>query len=361
MNYRHVELLGLKTISADQTETLDIDLSDPISRITLDLRVTNGAGASATGHPAQAVTLIELVDGSEVLYSLTGLCAQALDIYNTGVHPRGGWFNYLTTTETDMMIAIDFGRFLYDPILAFDPKKFRNPQLKITHDISAGGMNPSACKLAIHAEVFDEKQITPTGFLMTKEVKSWSGTANDIEYTDLPLDYPYRKLLVQGLKRGAPPGWVLGNIKLSEDQDKKILFNENFRDLIFGLGRENAFLSELLTASGALTAKTGYCTPTMDVMGVGNQWRDDTAGGDVATYNGDGGSYQWISEVDQNTVHHIAGWAPHGVLCIPFGDQMTPEDWYNVSGIGNLKMTVTDGQTTTNSKIFVQQNRKYAT
>jgi len=114
------------------------------------------------------------------------------------------------------------------------------------------------------------------------------------------------------------------------------------------------------TAVGALTAKTGYCTPTMDVMGVGNQWRDDTAGGDVATYNGDGGSYQWITEVDQNTVHHIAGWAPHGVLCIPFGDQMTPEDWYNVSDIGNLKMTVTDGQTTTTSKIFLQQNRSYA-
>ena len=42
MNYRHVELLGLTTISADQTQVLDIDLADPISRIILDLRVTNG-------------------------------------------------------------------------------------------------------------------------------------------------------------------------------------------------------------------------------------------------------------------------------------------------------------------------------
>jgi hypothetical protein len=359
MNYRHVELLGLKTISADQTETLDIDLSDPISRIILDIRTLHGVGGDATGHPAQAVTLIELVDGSEVLFSLTGMCAQALDIYCTGEHPRGGWLHYLQTTETDMMIALDFGRYLYDPILAFDPTKFRNPQLKITHDISAGGMSPSACKLAIHAEVFDEKKITPTGFLMTKEVKSWSATTNDLEYTDLPLDYPYRKLLVQGLKRGAPPGWVLGNLKLSEDQDKKIVFNDNFRDLIFGLGRQNAFIRETWQGVGQTSQAVYLVTPTQEVHGTATGWAAALATKQADTYDGDGGEFKVIAEGLGNIVMDVSGWAPHAVLCIPFGDQMQIEDWYDVSNIGNLKLTVTDGQTTTTSKIFIQQHRKY--
>ncbi|KKL25176.1 hypothetical protein LCGC14_2407940 [marine sediment metagenome] len=359
MKYRHLELLGLKTISADGTEPLDIDLSDPISRIIIDLRVTNGAGGDADGHPLEAVTNIELVDGSELLFGLTGMCTQALDIYCSGEFPRGGWFNYLPTTDTEIHVAIDFGRFLFDPLLALDPKQFRNLQLKVTHDISAGGMNPSQCKLAIYAEVFDEKIITPVGFLMSKEIKTWSGTSGSHEYTDLPVDFPYRKLLIQGLKRGSPPNWVLDLIKLSEDQDKKVVLNDHFRDIMFGMGRKNAFIRELLTSTGVASKRTNYCTPSMDVMGIANQWRNDTDGGDVATYNGDGGQYEFYCELAQNTVHHISGWAPHGVLCIPFGDQMDIDDWYDVSNIGSLKLDVKDGQSTTTSKVFIQQLRSY--
>ncbi len=359
MKYRHVNLFGLQTFSADQTEVIDIDLADPISRIILDVRVKNGSGADSDGHPAEAVSSIELVDGSEVLFGITGLCAHALDIYSSGQNPRGGWFNYLPTTYTDMRIAIDFGRYLYDPTLALDPTKFRNLQLKITHDVSAGGMNPSENGLAIYADVFDEKAITPTGFLMTKEIKSWSGNAGEHEYTDLPTDFPYRKLLIQGLKRDDPPHEVIANIKLSEDQDKRVIINDEFRALMFGIGRTNAYVSEILTSTGVAAKRSVHITPTMDVMATANQWRNDTDGGDIGTYNGDGGQYEYWCELAQNTVHHISGWAPHGVLCIPFGDQNDPTDWFDVTGIGNLKLDITDGKDTTVSKIFIQQVRSY--
>jgi len=359
MNYRHVELLGLKTISEDQTEILDIDVIDPISRIVLDLRVTNGAGASSTGHPLEAVTSIELVDGAEVLYSLTGLCAQALDIYSNGRHPRGGWQNYLPTTETEMHVALDFGRHLFDPVLALDPKKFRNLQLKVTHDISAGGMNPSACKMAIYAEIFDEKVIVPSGFLMSKEIMSWSGTTNSHEYIDLPTDYPYRKLMIQGLKRGAPPNWVLANVKLTEDQDKRIIVNDHLRDIMFGMGRENAYVRETWTSGGPIAQQTRHITPTMDVMGTISSWTATLGALDCAGYDGDGGQYKVITEVAANIAFEVAGWAPHAVLCIPFGDQKDIDDWYDVSKIGSLKLDITDGQTTTTSKVFMQQLKKY--
>lgn len=359
MKYRHVELLGLKTIAADQTEQIDIDLVDPISRIILDLRVTNGGGASSTGHPAEAVTNIEIVDGSEVLYSLTGMCAHALDIYCAGGHPRGGWYNYLPTTDTEMHVALDFGRYLYDPILAFDPKKFRNPQLKITHDISAGGMSPSQCKMAVYAEVFDEKTIVPMGFLMSKEIKSWSSTTGQHEYTDLPTDYPYRKLLLQALKRGTPPNWVFDNIKLSEDQDKRIIVNNHLRDIMFGMGRQNAYLRETWTSGGPIASQTRHVTPTMDVMGTITGWTAALGANDCAGYDGDGGRYKVITEVAANIAFEVSGWAPHAVLCVPFGDQMQIEDWYEVEKIGSLKLDITEGQTTTTSKIFLQQLKKY--
>ena len=359
MRHRYTELQGLTTLADGDITTIDLNMADPISEIVLDLRVTHGAGADSTEHNLLCFPKIEIVDGSDVLYSLDGPEAQALDIYHSGIHPRGGWLHYLVTTECDAQVAISFGRYLWDEVLAFDPKRFSNPQLKITFDKDTGGMNVSAGKLSILAALFDEKVIAPTGFLMTKEVKRWTTVASAHVYTDLPTDHLYRKLLLQSRYADNPPHWCFGNIKLSEDQDKKVIVDGEFRDLIFGMCRENAFIEEMITAGGAAAKKTVHCTPTMDVMGIGTQWRDDTDGGDVATYAGDGGNYEFYCELAQNTVHHVKGWAPHGTIAIPFGKQGDIEDWFDVSRIGSLILDITDGIAGSTSKIFIQQYRPY--
>ena len=359
MNYRYVELQGLTTLADGVITTLDLDMADPVSELILDLQVTQGAGGDSTEHNILCFPKIEIVDGSDVLFSLDGPELQALDIYHSGIHPRGGWFNYLGTTESDAQVAISFGRHLWDAELALDPKQFHNPQMKITFDADAGGMNVSAGKLSVLAAMFDEKMITPRGFLMTKEVKRWTTVAAAHVYTELPRDYPYRKLLLQSRLTDKPPHWCFGNIKLATDQDKKVIFNGEFRDLMFGPARENAFISENITAGGAAAKKIAHCTPTMDVMGVGTQWRNDTDGGDVACYNGDGGQYEFFCELAQNTVHHVKGWAPHGTIALPMGKQDDIEDWANFDGVGNIKLDITDGIADATSKVFIQQYRPY--
>ena len=362
MKHRFVELYGLTAaLASDQTITIDLNMRSPISQLIIDSRVLNGAQASSTDHPLAGLTKVEIVDGSDVLFSLDGFELQALDIYDSGIHPRGGWFNYLPGTETDAQVAMSFGRYLWDEILAFDPGKFLNPQLKITIDEDGGGMNSSGMKLSVLAAMFDEVPPSPTGFLMTKELKRWTKTAAGHEYTDCPLDYPYRKLFLQSRYAGSPPHWCFSNIKLSSDQDKKVILNGEFRDLMFGIGRENAFIKELLTSGAQAAKKIGHCTPTMDVMGTANQWRDDSAGGAIGTYNGDGGQYEWRSEQAHNAVHHIQGWAPHGTLCIPFGKQGIIEDWFDVKkDIGSLVLDATSGVTLATQKLFIQQMRTYA-
>ncbi len=360
MKYRQTELLGLTAKkTSDGVETIDIDLADPISEIYLDLRVTNGLVAASTAPPLAAFTKIEIVDGSEVIFNLTGMCAQAVDIYNSGIHPRGGWFNYLQNTETDIKVALQFGRFLMDPLLALDPKQFRNLQLKISYDYDAGGCNPSGVKLAVQALCFDGKVPSLIGYLATKEIKSWSGTAGAINYTDLPVDFPYRKLFYQGYKSGSPPHWIGNNIKLSEDQDKKVVFDNNFRELMFGIGRENAFIRENLTTGGETATRIKHVTPTMDVMASFTQWRNALVTAEIAAYDGDGGALTVDCASANSVAGHVAGWAPHGVLCLPFGLQGDIEDWYDVNTIGNLKGTVLGGVTTTTEKWIAQQLRRY--
>lgn len=360
MNHRIIELLGLRDIDADGTITIDLDMADCISEILLDTRVTNGAEANATAHWLASVTKVEIVDGSDVLFSLDGYEMEALDIYHSGKFPRAIWPNYFSLQSSERLTAISFGRFLWDEILALDPSKFTNPQLKITFDIDAGGMTPSKCELSVLAAVFDDKKISPTGFLTTKEVKKWTTVDGDHEYTDLPTDYVYRKLLIQCRFPGYGPDEMFDNIKLSEDQDKKVVFNGEFSDLMFLIGRENALVEEWLGVPvHATTQRPVYITPTMEVSLIGTEWDGTRHGGELACWSGKGGRMYTLCTQAANYNIHVSGYAPHGTLAIPFGLQHVIEDWYNVKEIGSLKLDVTDGQDSGTAKIFIQQHRPY--
>ncbi|MDP2366526.1 MAG: hypothetical protein Q8M94_22455, partial [Ignavibacteria bacterium] len=147
MNHRLSTILPRSTYNADKTEIIELDMADPVSQIIVELAVT-GVGDVATAHAIACLTKIEIVDGSEVLFSLSGYEAEAVDINHNG-GMRSNWNPYLTGNDVQRFIGINFGRFLWDPLLAFDPKKFRNPQLKLTLDIDAGGNASNSNKLQV--------------------------------------------------------------------------------------------------------------------------------------------------------------------------------------------------------------------
>lgn len=361
MYHRFTEIYGLSAaLVANTTIPIELNMVDPVSQLLIELRTLNGAEADTTQHPLAAITKVEIVDGSDVLFSLDGFEMQALDIYDNGQHPRGGWFNYLNGITTDVQVAINFGRYLWDEILAFDPTKFLNPKLNVTIDFDAGGMTPTSVQIAVKAAMFDEKVITPSGFLMTKENKRWTQTAASHEYTDCPLDYPYRKMLLQSRYDSNPPYWVFDNIKLASDQDKKVILDSSFRDLMMGIGRQNAFIQELLTACPAVAQRVFHVTPTVDVMTVATGWDEDAHGLELSCYDGDGGHLEAIAEVACNAQYHIQGWAPHGTLCIPFGKQDIIDDWFTPNPDSSLRLDCLSGVTLATQKLFIQQYRKYA-
>lgn len=361
MYYRNVTLLGLSAaFSEDKTFTIDLDMSDPVSEIYLDIRATNHASAFPTvGAPLETVTKIEIIDGSDVLYSLDGIEAEALDYYHSGQCPRGQRNTYEFLQENTHLVALSFGRWLWDELLAFDPKKFNNPQLKVTFDYDAGGLTPTAAKLKVTAALFDEKVISPVGFLMTKEIKRWTTVASAHVYTDLPTDHPYRRLFLQSRKADNPPNWMLSRIKLSSDQDKKVIFDNELLELCSGIARENAYVVESLIASGSIAATHLHITPTMDVVGVCSCMFSEVGGSEGAIHGGDGGYAGYITEIAWPQNITVSGMLPHATLGIPFGDQKIIEDWFAVSNIGSLKLDVTDGVSDGTTKLFIQQLRRY--
>jgi len=362
MNHRLSTILPRSTYAADKTEIIELDMADPISAIIIELAVT-GAADTAVAHAIACLSKIEIVDGSEVLYSLNGYEAEAVDIYHNKAM-RSNWNPYLNTLDCQRFIGINFGRFLWDPLLAFDPKKYRNPQLKLTLDIDAGGCSSASNKLQAWAALFDQKAIEPVGFLLHKEVKNYTIGASSHEYTDLPRDYPYRKLFIRNLEAGTEPNSNIANIKLSEDQDKRVVFDHAPNDLLRAIGVEQLQLIEQII----FAAKTATCyvftTVTERATATFCTWASAVGTGTFASYGSAGGRMTVDAGADENAVAIVAGFVPHGVFEIPFGDQMDIEDWYKVNeGIGSLKLDITGGSGaagTETCQILLQQLKRYA-
>jgi hypothetical protein len=363
MNYRLATILSSEAHSSDTTKPLDIDIRDPISQIIITHEPTNGSQIYANGHPAACISLIELVDGSDVLFSLSGKEAQAADFYHRKMSPPNILL-YTNGMNSEMVYIINFGRYLWDPLYALDPTKFQNLKLNITIDVDAGGSAVSTGNLTVMAQIFDEKTITPLGFLMHKEIKSFTLVNSAYEYTDLPTDFAYRKLFVRAQRDGTGPEYQVDTIKLSEDTDKRVVLNHTMFQLLRTIMAQTPPYREWIIGPGATSAQYFFCTPAYWPAFAASLWRAATTPAGICIYAGDGGRFTESQEGSgPNWQAHVEGWAPHGVIEIPFGLQDDPADWYNVSQIGNLKLTVRGGGSVGSlqtSEIFLQQLRTYA-
>jgi len=363
MNYRLATVLAREAISVDLTKVIDLNLVDPVTQFQITYESTGVGSGDADDHVAKCITKIELVDGSDVLFSLSGMESQAVDFYHRGVEPPNLNYN-LAGSEGFWVFNMNFGRHLWDPLYAFDPKKFTNPQLKITIDRDGGGVQSVAGFLTVLAHIFDEKTVTPEGFLMHKEVKDYGMGSASHEYTDLPTDYPYRKLFVAARVNDVGLEHLIDTIKLSEDNDRRIPFNDTFKNILKGIVGQQRPFRETIIAAGASTTNAFYCTPCYWPTLLATKWTNAANDYSPNAWGGDGGKgYIYFSTAGGNYMVQVEGWCPHGVVEIPFGLQDDPADWYDVTKLGSLRLDVLSksGRTSADTvQVFLQQLRKYA-
>lgn len=362
MNYRLATIFADKTYTADTTEIIDIDVTNPISQFVIRFQPKCGAEADSTGHFMKCLSKVEIVDGSDVIFSLSGPEAHSLDWYANGIaRPNITW--YLVNTTQDYALHISFGRHLWDPLLALDPTRFTNLQLKITLDIDGGGMNNSQIIMGVVAHIFDEKVIEPIGFLMAKEIKSYALGAGTHEYTDLPTDYPYRKLLLRIQKYATGLEYCFDDIKLSEDVDRKVPINHDIHEILHSITGQQKPYREWVIIAGGGTERQFHITPAYwPGMSIAH-WEGSAISAHATIWEGDGGrARMFTSAVGGNYTALVEGWCPHGTIEIPFGLQNEIEDWYDVTKIGSLKLDLLSASGMSSSEscqVFLQQIRKY--
>lgn len=358
MNYRISEILASKTLDSSGTETVDINVKDPISAILFEYKNTRGSNTSID-HPAGCLSKIELVDGSDVIFSLSGKQLHALDYYDKKQSPD----TFLTNASGIMQLlgmSYNFGRKLWDPQLAFDPQRFSNPQLKITHNRLTCDASSSAHYLRILGFLFDEKIPSLMGFLSSKEIQAYtSGADGTYKYIDLPTDRVMRKLLIEGYDDAYSLYQVVSQIKLSEDNDKRVVIDEPCSLLQKAIMSEYPAWEEKLYAVVTATPADFYCTPSFNIVLSGQP--DSTPGYFAVEAQPCHSPFEIEASGSLNAQLGVMGHLPHSIIPVLFGDQMDIDDWYDVTKVGSLQAILKAGGAGTAGavKVFLQQLRKY--
>ncbi len=362
--YRTTTLLAAKDIGAAATETIDIKVQDIISRINIYWQtkiVTVSVELAALVEPIKKVTL---VDGSDVLISLTGEEIYALNYYDRMVH--GDYEASLTVNDfTKVTLSLDFGRWLWDPAWALDPKRFSHLQLKIEHSEALANTAVVINELIVEAMVFDDKKVTPKGFFMNKEIFTYTPTASGSEFIDLPTDHTIRKLLIQSDSTDKNPFEVLDQVKLSQDNDKKIPFNLTGEEFYRTWAHLWPRIEYNMILDAVVTAKTIFAVASYDAD-IAIQYDDTdfvTAQTNFALPTYTNNKIALGASVDiQADRATVGGRIPFSVMCWPFGSQADDADWFDVGGIGSLQL-INKGASavgaTPEAQIILQQARLY--
>jgi hypothetical protein len=355
MNYRKATVLSEEAANTAAVKTVDLEGFDVISRLIVRLNVINASHA-ATDHPAKILKKVEIVDGSDVLYSLSGQELEAMDFYDT-LRPRDYELDYMGFWPCQMNFKMLMGRWLFDPNLAFDPSKFTNPQLKITHDKALGGSLPGSMNLQVLADVFDEKRVAPLGWLRSTEFYTYTPVASSYKEVDLPDDYILKRMLIQSQYPTNSFTDNIDELRLDEDQLKKIPIDLNMFHYLGMTENVYPMYEENVHFSGAELGSYLYVTPGEYPSIAWGQ-----SGAPTAYHTADqGGGKLTVASLGSSEYRALVkGYLPHCCLPVEFGDQWDMFDWYDITKIKKLRLRLHHASGIGgNVNIVLQQLRRY--
>jgi hypothetical protein len=364
MRTRDAVLCYQETQSSDKsTKTIDLDLVDPVSALGFEFEATNGSTNNQNNPLPFAITKLEIVDGSDVLCSMSFRQAQALQFYKTGKRVLLREDEGPSSAQT-IGCMILFGRYLWDREYALDLSKFKNPQLKITWDLT----NIRACsattawvsgslKISAWAKVM-EGQAAPGNFLMDKEIEAWTGATSGDKRHELPVDHVYRMLMVLQHNSFAGSEISVSKLKLTCDTDKYIPFERYTKQFQEEMAQRfgNIIVWKRHHACHADTIWFPiFGEPQLKMTGTvlghtinyGWSWT-----GNACINFADGSGNPVTSDTRFDSL--IEGFSLHCSLPIPFGVMDEPDTWFDPAGYKKLELICTEASATNNTLVAEQ-------
>jgi hypothetical protein len=352
MKTRDVYLINGQTLKDSDTVTVDITKGLKIQYLIVKYSNTNGATSNTVGRLASMVSKLAVIDGSNVLHSLSMDEEQAKNFYDYKALPYQSLTQAAGGVITEECI-IDFRRRPGDANFYLDTSRYTNPQLQFTHafTISASaGFATGDGKLTVIARVIDSGAAANQGFVMAKELDSFASAASGDHTTDLPLDFPIASVMVLAPVDGEGPEDYLSNFKLTADTDSFIPIDMSFQDLLdrnydeFGLGDQ---YMALLAGTSATFDGDLYDNVIAHVA-------DSSIAGSYVTAP-DGNEVAAANASSATIGIHVRGSAPKASVIYRFGDGYDPTDIFSPQGVGKFQLKLTNKATGVTPKVVTVQ------
>ena len=367
MKYREHEEYYQLTLDDVGTKIIDLKAASPVSAIRLLFAGTNGATSCKDNRINDVITKIELVDGSDQLLSLSLKQAQALEFRRTGKMPfmRPGELGAGGQEEGVLLL---FGRYLWDSDLYLDLTKFKNPQLKITTNIaavaaaSATAFLSGSLKVTMDMYLIEEGAPAAVGFMMAKDIYSFTSATSGDEHIDMPTDYPYVNMMIRAYTAGNDVDENISDLKLDCDSGKFIPIDKKVKDVY---KREEEDIGVAIVKYWIYRKNDDVVTHDINhdpiialvptaynrVVGVGYSWSSrfslyllDNAGAAVAA--------------EEQLLLHVHGSCPHATINVPFGLRVDPATYFDASLYGDIDLVLTQAAASAVS-VVLEQLRAY--
>lgn len=189
--------------SLPDSGTTPVDLSKQgwISAILVEYYAQNGGTSNKDSHPHDCVSLLEVVDGSSILKTYSGVQAAGMHPFDHGVVQPDVLTENLSEYQRSYF-AILFGRYIGDPQFAIHAKDFDNLQFKITQNLAtvnavgATGFLTTSGRYTVKVVTFDN-EINPLGWFKTEQKAAWATALSGIHEVNLPTDHKYRRIFLR--------------------------------------------------------------------------------------------------------------------------------------------------------------------
>jgi len=357
MKYRTVEILDRIDPGASGTHVIPLNLRDPISRINISY-VAYPISTAMIAAVAANISKIELTDGSDVLYSLDGYECQALAFYDRKINALTGP-NYIAGSAIRSQFPIDFGRFRFDPELALMPDKFNNLMLKVTYNMALVDASVAEHSFEIYADCFDEKAISPIGYLSAKEWINFNAAASN-GYKDvyLPTDEIIRRILIRSYVEKKSPEFVLGEVRLTEDEKKRVVFDwQMYKYYQEQLTNSQPIIERMFDYANAAGGYDKFAMMS-DYMAAHATMQFESHDAFIDGY-AEGGFLQRNADGTVMVGGVMVGRQPHHTWDFPMGNPEDKDDWYDVTNKGSVILRCREGGTAGTIQVFLQQMRRY--
>ena len=336
-----------------------------LQHLRVILSGTNGATSNTVGKLSGMVTKIEVLNGSDILQSLSGRENQGYFFFNSSRVPSQCHMPYMDLRQGAGIVLKEefpclFGRYFLDPTFYLDTSRYQNCTLRITYALTisaTAGFATGTGLMTVIGRVIDDGAPPYQGFVMVKELQSLTTAASGDDPTILPLDWPYFSLMVGALKTTIEPDAIFTNFKLLVNAGQYIPFDMTSIDVIaqnfqqFGEATHEyvPFGDTTNTTLCNIYKQTGAIFSIQGATGKGNI-SSCTAESIVAVST--------TGQADNTNKIRVWGKCPHSQMYMPIGDDEDPNQLFQVQGINDLRLIKTQGTTGAAATVVSAQLRQ---